>query len=169
MICCNLLVRSYLPYLLLFFLLACFRILGLWGWCHFWRDPGCWPASVLNLPFLQPPGFESCSHWSNILPTTFWKPQRDQTTEPHCVTGPHSRALQPVGGSLWNWEVCTPGVILGSPFRLLKEAVKPRTRPSDWWSEMETCSRHLDHVGSPGVVSVRSWCRLILRRGPAEP
>jgi hypothetical protein len=34
------------------------------------KDPGCWPARVINLPFLQPPGFESCFCWSDILPAT---------------------------------------------------------------------------------------------------
>jgi hypothetical protein len=31
----------------------------------------CWLANVINLPFLQPPGFESYSHWSVILSVPF--------------------------------------------------------------------------------------------------
>jgi hypothetical protein len=73
----------------------------------------CWPASVINLPFLQPPRFESCSCWSDILPATFWKPQQGQTTEPHWVMGPSSLAVQPVGvpgtrkctAPMWFWGV----------------------------------------------------------------
>jgi hypothetical protein len=59
-------------------------------------------------------------------------------------------------GGRWNWEVCTPDVILESPSRRLKEDVKLWTGPSDWWSEMKI------------HVSVRSWHGLILCRGLAE-
>jgi hypothetical protein len=72
-------------------------------------------------------------------------------------------------GGPWNQAVRAPDVTLGSPSRRLKKAEEPRTGSSDWWSETETCTRHLDQVGSPGVFSIRSQRGLMLLRGPAEP
>jgi hypothetical protein len=74
MICCNLPVRGYLQCLLLSFPLACFCILRhnvkAAGLVPFLERSRCWPSSVINLPFLQPLGFESWFCWSDILPTT---------------------------------------------------------------------------------------------------
>jgi hypothetical protein len=137
--------------------------LELRGWCHFWRDPGCWPTSVINIPFLQPPGFESFSCWSDILPTT---------VRSYCRALLGNRSPLPGSaacGGPWNQEACTPDVILGSLSRWLKEAAELWTGPSDWWSETEIHARCPDQVGSPWVVSVRSLRGLILHRGLAKP
>jgi hypothetical protein len=123
----------------------------------------CWPDSVINLPFLQLPGFESYSHWSDILPATFLEaPARSDHGAPLDNMSPLPGS-EPVGGP-WSQEVHTPDMILGSP-----STAEPWTGPSDWWSEMEICDGCPDQVGSPGVVSVRIQHRLIFHRGPAEP
>jgi hypothetical protein len=41
------------------------------GACAILEISRCWPASIINLPFLQPPGFESYSRWLVTLSVTF--------------------------------------------------------------------------------------------------